>query len=164
MPVVKDYLNHMMRLELGLYEQLINKLLSNKLQSVEEDRFFIKTTVLDKEEASRYLSLYLSETIQFALNEIKGDDRQLKQIELTNKIIQLLISELPNVELSSNILEDEGKILQAVFSKLESPYADLGKRICRHYARSYSVNKFKGMAENIEEFSPVIIPGYKIRG
>ncbi|HEY1008740.1 MAG TPA: DUF3427 domain-containing protein, partial [Daejeonella sp.] len=124
---MKDYLNHMMRLELGLYEQLINKLLSNKLQSVEEDRFFIKTTVLDKEEASRYLSLYLSETIQFALNEIKGDDRQLKQIELTNKIIQLLISELPNVELSSNILEDEGKILQAVFSKLESPYADLGK-------------------------------------
>lgn len=119
----------MMSLELGLYEQLINKLLSNKLQSVEEDRFFIKTTVLDKEEASRYLSLYLSETIQFALNEIKGDDRQLKQIELTNKIIQLLITELPNLDLTSNILEDEGKILQAVFSKLDSPFADLGSRL-----------------------------------
>lgn len=119
----------MMKFELGLYEQLINKLLSNKLQSVDGDSFFIKSIPLDKEEAARYLSLYLSETIQFALNELKGDDKLFKQIDLSNKLIALLIQELPNLDLSNNLIEDEGKILQAIFSKLDSPYSDLNERL-----------------------------------
>ena len=119
----------MMKFELGLYEQLINKLLSNKLQSIEENKFFIKTIPLDKEEAARYLSLYLSETIQFALNELKGDDKVFQQVELSNKIIQLLIQELPKLDFTNNLIEDEGKILQAVFSNLDSPYADFNSRL-----------------------------------
>ena len=119
-----------MAFELGLYEQLINKLLANKLQSLNTKLFFIKSTKLDKAEASRYLSLYLSETIQFALNGFKDDeDRPLKQIELSNRVIQLLIDELPGLNLSENLIDNEGKLLQAVFSKLDSPFADLGERI-----------------------------------
>ncbi|MGA9589491.1 MAG: DEAD/DEAH box helicase family protein, partial [Salegentibacter sp.] len=76
-----------------------------------------------------YLSLYLTETIKFALNEIKEKDRPQKQIELSNKIIRLLISELKNVELSDNLLESEGKILQAVFSKLDFPFSNLEARL-----------------------------------
>ena len=118
-----------MNLETGLYEQLINKLLTNKLQSVDSEKFHISETILDKEEASQYLSLYLTETIKFALNEIKEKDRPQKQIELSNKIIRLLISELKNVELSDNLLESEGKILQAVFSKLDFPFSNLEARL-----------------------------------
>lgn len=116
-------------LELGLYEQLINKLISNKLDLLSNDSFFIKSTQLDKEEASRYLSLYLAETIKFALNEIKDEHKTIKQIELSNKIIQLLISELPGINLSDNLIESEGKILDAIFSKLDSPFADFSDRI-----------------------------------
>lgn len=115
--------------ELGLYEQLINKLIANKLGLLSTDSFFIKSTQLDKEEAARYLSLYLSETIKFALNEIKDDDKTLKQIELSNKIIQLLIDELPGISLSDNLIDNEGKILDAVFSKLDAPFADFNNRI-----------------------------------
>jgi superfamily II DNA or RNA helicase len=115
--------------ELGLYEQLINKLIANRLSLLNTESFFIKSTLLDKEEASRYLSLYLSETIKFALNEIKDDNKTLKQIELSNKIIQLLINELPSVNLSDNLIDNEGKILDAVFSKLDSPFADFNNRI-----------------------------------
>jgi superfamily II DNA or RNA helicase len=118
-----------MSLETGLYEQLINKLVSNKIESIDSEKFHISETVLDKEEASQYLSLYLAETIKFALNEIKEKDRPLKQIELSNKIIQLLVSELPNVDLNENLLESEGKILQAVFSKLNFPFSDLEARL-----------------------------------
>ncbi|MES2874220.1 MAG: DUF3427 domain-containing protein [Bacteroidota bacterium] len=119
-----------MAFELGLYEQLINKIIANKLQAIDQDAFFIQSTKLDKAEASRYLSLYLSETIQFALNGFKDDDnRPLKQIELSNRIIQLLIEELPALSLSDNLIDNEGKLLQAIFSKLDSPYADLGARI-----------------------------------
>ncbi|WP_431199437.1 phospholipase D-like domain-containing protein [Mucilaginibacter sp. P19] len=119
----------MSTLELGLYEQLITKLISNKLQTVSSDTFFVKSTLLDKEEASRYLSIYLSETIKFALNEIKGDDKVFKQIELSNKIIQLLISALPDISLTGNLIEDEGKILNAVFSTLDNPHSKLEERV-----------------------------------
>lgn len=118
-----------MPIELGLYEQLINKLLANKLESVSTDKFFVKTTHVDKEEASRYLSLYLAETIKFALNEIKDDDRTTKQIELSNKIIQLLMTELPKIDLSENLIDNEGKILEAILTKLDSPFADLNTRL-----------------------------------
>ena len=99
-----------MPIELGLYEQLINKLMANKLQSIDSNSFFIKSTQLDKAEASRYLSLYLANTIQFALNGLKNDDdRVTKQIELSNNIIQLLVKELPNLNLSENLIDNEGK-------------------------------------------------------
>ena len=116
-------------LELGLYEQLINKLIANKLGQLSDETFFVKSTQLDKEEASRYLSLYLAETIKFALNEIKDDYRTLKQIELSNKIIQLLISELPRINLDGNLIENEGKMLDAVFSKMDFPFSDFSTRI-----------------------------------
>ncbi|MDB5014815.1 MAG: restriction endonuclease subunit, partial [Daejeonella sp.] len=119
----------MINFELGLYEQLITKLLSNRLQSLDVNEFFVKSAVLDKEEAARYLSVYLSETIQFALNELKGDDKLIQQVDLSNKIIQLLIQELPKIDLTNNLLESDGKILQAVFSKLDSPYADFNDRL-----------------------------------
>jgi len=113
-----------MQFELGIYEQLVNKLIANQLGLLSQDKFFIKSTVLDKEEASRYLSAYLSEIIKFALNEIKDDDKTLKQIELSNKIIQLLIEKLPKLGLTENLIESEGKLLEAVYSRIDAPYSD----------------------------------------
>ncbi|MFN4763189.1 DUF3427 domain-containing protein [Gillisia sp. Q332] len=118
-----------MSFETGLYEQLITKLVSNKLEDIDSQKFHISETVLDKQEASQYLSLYLAETIKYALNEIKEKDRPLKQIELSNKIINLLVKELQNVELSNNLIEIEGRILQAVFSKLDFPFSNLEARL-----------------------------------
>ena len=120
----------MMKTELGLYEQLINKLFYNKLQTVPDEEFFVKTAVLDKEEAARYLSQYLSDTIRFALSELRGDDSLLRQVDLSNKIIQLLIDELPKLDISNNLLKS-GEVLQAVFSKLDSPYTSFGERLKR---------------------------------
>ncbi|MFO7720820.1 MAG: DUF3427 domain-containing protein [Gillisia sp.] len=118
-----------MSFETGLYEQLITKLVSNKLEDIDSQKFHVSETVLDKQEASQYLSLYLAETIKYALSEIKEKDRPLKQIELSNKIINLLVKELQNVELSNNLIESEGRILQAVFSKLDFPFSNLEARL-----------------------------------
>ena len=118
-----------MEFKIGIYEQLINKLIANQLALIGNEKFFVKSAELDKEEASRYLSSYLSEIIKFALNEIKDDDKTLRQIELSNKIIQLLIDELPRIGLSENLIEIEGKILEAVLSKLNSPFPDLKERV-----------------------------------
>ncbi len=119
-----------MAFELGLYEQLITKLIANKLNSIDSNAFFVKSAKLDKAEASRYLSQYLAETIQFALSSFTDDDDcSMKQINLSNKIIQSLIEELPSLNFSENLIDNEGKLLQAIFSKFDSPFSDLDERV-----------------------------------
>ena len=60
--------------ETGIYEQLINRLVAGKLYSLDTEVFHIERTILDKQEASRYLSLFLAETIRFVLNEVRDQD------------------------------------------------------------------------------------------
>ncbi|POY34721.1 DUF3427 domain-containing protein [Solitalea longa] len=111
-------------LELGIYEQLINKILWKKIESLSRDEFYISETKIDKEEAARYLSVYLSESIRFALNSYTGDDKVEKQVELCNKVIQLLRTELNNIDFENDLLHTEGKVLQAVFSKVDASFSD----------------------------------------
>ncbi|UKT62796.1 DEAD/DEAH box helicase [Pedobacter mucosus] len=120
-----------MSFELGLYEQLITKLIASKLDQMDEEKFFIQKTVLDKSEAAKYLSLYLSETIQFALQQVKEteNDGIHQKIKLSNQIIQLLMNALPKLELSNNLINSEGQLLEAVLSIEDSPFPDLKARV-----------------------------------
>lgn len=135
-----------MTLENGLYEQLINKLIENRLEIAGRDSYHIYETKLDKYEAATYLSQYLSKIIRFALNEIKEKDRTIKQIELSNKIIQLLVSELSSIDLEDNLIDTEGRILEAVFSKLDFPYHNFTDRVkaIRPYTRLSQSELFTG--------------------
>ncbi len=118
-----------MSLQEGLYEQLITKIITRKIEDLDQDAYFIRSVVLDKAEASRYLSQYLADTLTYALNSIKGDDDILQKIELSNKVIQVLIQELPDLSLTENLVENEGKLLQAVIKKLDFAYPDVVGRI-----------------------------------
>lgn len=120
-----------MSFELGLYEQLITKLIASKLDLMDEEKFFIQKTVLDKSEAARYLSLYLSETIQFALQQVKeGEISSIqKKIDLSNQIIQVLIKALPDLAFTNNLIASEGQLLEAVLSIEDSPFPDLKERV-----------------------------------
>lgn len=113
--------------EQGLYEQLINKLISVKLNELDKASFYIKETVIDREEASRVLSNYLSTVIQWALNQLSGDHSTQQQIDLSNKIIILLRDELENTDFEEDLILAEGKILSAIFSKMDAPFSDFDK-------------------------------------
>ncbi len=113
----------------GLYEQLINKLVSSKLKDLDRNTFYIKESEIDKNEAARVLSQYLVEVIRFALNLISGDDSIEKQIELSNKIIFLLRTELKDAEFDEDLIATEGKILSAIFSKLDASFSDFEKHL-----------------------------------
>ena len=89
----------------GLYEQLINKLISSKLNDLDRNTYFIKKTPIDKIEASKYLAQYLIEIIRFALNTITGDDSIEKQVELSNNIIKLVRDELSKEEFDEDLIE-----------------------------------------------------------
>lgn len=113
--------------KLGLYEQLINKLIDSKLNELDKNEFHIKETKVDKSEASKVLSQYLIERIQLALSLISGDDSIEKQIEISNKIIRLLSTELNNEEFDNDLILTEAKILTAIFSKIDPRFSNFDK-------------------------------------
>ena len=113
----------------GLYEQLINKLVSSKLNELDRNTFFIKESPIDKSEASRVLSQYLIEIIRLALNLITGEDSIEKQIELSNNIIKLLRDELNEEEFEEDLIETQAKILTAILNKIDTGISDFDKHL-----------------------------------
>ncbi|MBS1644079.1 MAG: DUF3427 domain-containing protein [Bacteroidetes bacterium] len=104
----------------GLYEQLVNKLVTAQISRLDREIFFIKEVAIDKAEAAKVLSQYLSTIIRHGLSLISGDDALERQINLANKLIILLKDELSDNDFEDDLIEIEAKILTAVFSKIDS--------------------------------------------
>ena len=107
-------------LNVGIYEQIINKIVSEKLELLSDNKFYFKKSKIEKSEASVILTQYLTKIINFALNLISGEDSIEKQIKLSNDIVLLLKKELDNQDFSNNILENNTLILNAILPKLDS--------------------------------------------
>lgn len=111
----------------GLYEQIINQLIKSKLNDLDKTKFYIKEVEIDKIEASRILAQYLNERFRLALNLISGDDSIDRQIEISNKIIRLLRTELNDEDFDDDLISTEAKILSAIFSKIDAHFSDIDK-------------------------------------
>ena len=83
----------------GIYEQLISKLISAKLNRLDIKQYYIQQVPIDKVEASLVLSRYIAKIIQTALNLMPQENSVLMQIELVNKIVILLRDELQDNEI-----------------------------------------------------------------
>jgi len=113
----------------GVYEQLINNLISKKLNSIKEEEFYIKTLKIEKNEASLILTQYLSKIIHFSLNSISGEDSIENQIQLINKIIYLLKNEIEKQDFTENILDINTSLLTAILPKIDSNIVDFEKHL-----------------------------------
>lgn len=111
----------------GIYEELITQLVSENLNKIDKDKFFLKKTSIDKEEASSVLSKHLAKTLKHAFQLIKG--KAELQIEIANKIIKLLKDELNKQEFNDDLVSVEGEILKAVFSKTDAHFSNLDLRL-----------------------------------
>lgn len=109
----------------GIYEELVTQLVSNKINELNKEYYYVNRSKIDKEEASIILSRHLSKTIKGALDLLKGEHQIEHQIAITNKIIQLLKTELNNIDFDKDLIESEGAILKAVFSKIDAHFSDL---------------------------------------
>ena len=116
-------------MQLGIYEQLITKALKQKLDSLPSERYFIETRPVDKDIAARYLSQHLTYWIEYALNDVLDKDRPDLQFELANRLLQILLLELRDASISDELLLAEKNLLEAIFTKADSNYPDLGKRL-----------------------------------
>ncbi|MBP6585519.1 MAG: DUF3427 domain-containing protein [Flavobacterium sp.] len=155
-------------MQFGLYEQLINKLIASKLESLDENKFYIKKIEVDKSEASRILSLYLAATIEQILNHYIGIDSVQKQIELANKIITYLGEEIQSTDFDKNLVLTEGRLLVALFSKIDPPFVDLQKYLkeVTPYTRLTQSELFTGSNSGISlesEIKKEILSSNKIK-
>lgn len=108
----------------GIYEALVTKLVSQKLNEIDRNEYYIEKIKIDKVEAARVLGIHLAESITNALKFIEGDRQVEDQIEIANKIIQFLKDELNQEDISENLIEIEGEILKAVFTKVDAHFSD----------------------------------------
>lgn len=115
----------------GIYEQIINSYINNKLRSQDFESKSIETNNIDKEESQTVLSEYLYHIIKNSLRFAKEKGANLeKQIEICNNIIQYLKTETNEDFLNQCAIEKDGEILLSIFDKLN--YPSIGqKRIVR---------------------------------
>jgi superfamily II DNA or RNA helicase len=111
-------------MKVGIYEELVTELISQQLKDIDKDQFHINKTFIDKEEASAILAKHLSVTIKAALNYIKGENQIEVQIKIANKIILFLKEELRKEEFDGDLIEVQGTILKAVFSRVDAHFSD----------------------------------------
>lgn len=111
----------------GIYEELITQLVSENIDKLDKDKFYLKKSLIDKEEASSVLSKHLGKTLKHAFQLIKG--KAELQIEIANKIIRLLKDELNKQDFNDDLISVEGEILKAVFSKTDAHFSNLDLRL-----------------------------------
>lgn len=109
----------------GIYEELVTQLVTNKINELNKEAYYINKSKIDKEEASIIISRHLSKTIKGALDVLKGEHQVEDQIQIANKIIHFLKNELKNNDFDKDLIETEGKILKAVFTKIDAHFSDL---------------------------------------
>ncbi|TQO35651.1 superfamily II DNA or RNA helicase [Arenibacter algicola] len=108
----------------GIYEELVTKLVAQKINELDKSAYLINKTKIDKEEASTILAKHLSQTIKHALEYVKGDKQIELQIEIANKIIRILKEVLQKEEFNNDLIDVEGEILKAVFTKVDAHFSD----------------------------------------
>jgi superfamily II DNA or RNA helicase len=109
----------------GIYEELVTQIVTRKLETLDKNSFYIKESPIDKVEAASILSQHLSSCFRHALTLITGENQVSDQIEIANKIIKFLKDELKNEEFDDDIINIEGKVLKAVFTRIDAHFSDL---------------------------------------
>ena len=113
----------------GIYEELITQIVSQKIEELGKDNFYINKTSIDKAEASKLLSQHLHHTIKRAFDLLKNKNKVEQQIKIANKIISLLQDEIENEKFVDDLVVIEGEILNAVFSKAESHFVNFDLKL-----------------------------------
>lgn len=114
----------------GIYEQIITEVVQKELSSLGSE-FVISKHPIEKEDAVRLLVNHLSELLQKALQIFKGENALFKQVQLVNKVIDILHNEIA-IEKHRDAFEKdfvlaEGQLLQAIFLKAAIDFKELDK-------------------------------------
>jgi hypothetical protein len=114
-------------IELGLYEQIINKLFEVKLNELNHQEYFIGKRSITKDNVAKYLSRYLFGLFEEVFSQFNQDDESVeKAIKLANDIIKQLAQ---NFNIETNLLSAKSEILTAVVDKTKCEFPDIAEHI-----------------------------------
>jgi len=115
-------------MELGIYEQIINKLFEVKLDGLNHQEFFIGKRSITKNNVAKYLSRYLYGLFEEVFSQFNQDEDSVeKAIKLANDIIKQLAQNF-YIE-DTNLLSARSEILTAVVDKTKCDYPDIAEYI-----------------------------------
>lgn len=121
--------------QIGLYESLITQLLASKL---DDSHYFVGERALDKTEAATFLSRFLADILEYAVNAVPNGEQQLQnQINLANDLLFWLKDRFQDNSLTEdNLLDTQGRILTALY-ELDNPIAnDIERFVKDHYPQT----------------------------
>ncbi|MEG1642350.1 MAG: hypothetical protein RR272_04475, partial [Synergistaceae bacterium] len=99
----------------GLYEQIINKLLKNEIDSSEGLKN-ITARNIDKAEATKIVTSYLSSIIEKGLNTIDTQESTNTLIAFANDIVSLIKNKTKNCDFDSMYIEENNNSAQQLLS------------------------------------------------
>ncbi len=103
----------------GLYEQVINNKLDTELAGYTDK--LSKTASIDKAEASKVLSKYLTEVVEKGLDNIIDNGGDItSQVELVNKIVSIIKDETKENDFSEMSVAERAEQLLSLFDKKNS--------------------------------------------
>lgn len=121
---------HCYMIELGIYEQIINKLFEVKLGELDHQEFYIGKQPMTKDNVASYLSRYLYGLFIDVFSQFNQDDESVeKAVKLANDIIKHLAQKF-YIE-DTNLLSAKSEILTAVIDKTKCEFPDIAEHICK---------------------------------
>lgn len=115
-------------IELGLYEQIINKLFEVKLEQLDSKRYYIGKKQIDSSNVAKYLSRYLYGLFEHVYSQLKQDEETVeKAVGIANSVIKSLARDF-YLE-SNDLISAKSEILTAVIDKTKCEFPDIAERL-----------------------------------
>ncbi|MBQ5898285.1 MAG: DEAD/DEAH box helicase family protein, partial [Oscillospiraceae bacterium] len=106
-------------LQHGLYEQVINNQLAEELSAVEESRKSVAS--IDKAEASKVLTQYLSDIVQQGLDNVADNGGDISaQVNLANQIVDLIKNTTNETDFAKKSVDAKAEQLLAILKENDS--------------------------------------------
>lgn len=100
----------------GLYEQVINSRLTDELAQVPEERKSVAP--IDKAEASKVLTQYLSDVVQRGLDNVLDNGGDLSaQVDLANQIVTLIQNTTKEADFAALEVDQRAEQLLALLGR-----------------------------------------------
>ena len=84
-----------LKVPIGLYEQIISQAIGDDIASAMARKFTIRTRELDAGDSHGYLAQYLAHRLSEALQSFPVQARLDNQVDLVNRVIDLLSAQVP---------------------------------------------------------------------
>ena len=115
-------------MEIGLYEQIINKLFEVKLEQLDSKIYYVGKKKIDASNVSKYLSRYLYGLFDHVFSQLSQDEETVeKAVNLANNIIKSLARDFYLDD--NDLISAKSEILTAVIDKTKYEFPDIAERL-----------------------------------